>query len=178
LALEICVRNDDDYTPEIFMDDPSSLISLWVPGVRAVAIGWALHRQEGDYLESGYYREIEAPLDSCWILDAMLGDGGRTIGFVSLTRPRDARPFTVDDVQLLDASRTGFGRDKPPYRSYAIAGKRPDEKAAATMELYARRGDAGKGMKKISYNGYQFPPEIAAATQDAALVSPRSKIIS
>ncbi|MDQ6703466.1 MAG: hypothetical protein M3Z96_10380 [Pseudomonadota bacterium] len=88
-----------------FMDDPSALMSLWVPGARAVAIGWALHRQGGDYLESGYYREIEAPLDSCWILDAMIGDGGRTIGFVSLTRPRGARPFTVDDVQRLDRLR-------------------------------------------------------------------------
>jgi DNA-binding CsgD family transcriptional regulator len=88
-----------------FMDDPTSLMSLWVPGVRAVAIGWALHRQGGDYLESGYYREIEAPLGSCWVLDAMIGDGGRTIGFVSLTRPRGVRSFTVDDVQRLDGLR-------------------------------------------------------------------------
>jgi DNA-binding CsgD family transcriptional regulator len=88
-----------------FMDDPTALMSLWVPGVRAVAIGWALHRQGGDYLESGYYREIEAPLGSCWILDAMIGDGGRTIGFVSLTRPRSARPFMVDEMQRLDSLR-------------------------------------------------------------------------
>ena len=88
-----------------FMDDPSSLMSLWVPGVRAVALGWALHRQGGAYLESGYYREIEVPLDSCWILDAMIGDSGRTIAFVSLTRPRSARPFKVDDVQRLDRLR-------------------------------------------------------------------------
>jgi DNA-binding CsgD family transcriptional regulator len=40
---------------------------------------------------------------------------------------------------------TGFVRDKPPYRSYVIAGKRPDEKAAAARERYARRGDAGSG---------------------------------
>jgi hypothetical protein len=88
-----------------FMDDPSSLMSLWVPGVRAVAIGWAVPRQGGDYLQSGYYREIEAPLDSCWVLDAMIGDDGRTIAFVSLTRPRSARPFRVDDVQRLDRLR-------------------------------------------------------------------------
>jgi DNA-binding CsgD family transcriptional regulator len=88
-----------------YMDDPSALMSLWVPGVRAVSIGWTLHRQGGDYLESGYYREIEAPLASCWILDAMIGDDGRTIAFVSLTRPRGARPFTVDDVQRLDGLR-------------------------------------------------------------------------
>jgi DNA-binding CsgD family transcriptional regulator len=88
-----------------FMDDPSSLMSLWVPGVRAVAIGWALHRQGGEYLHTGYYREIEAPLDSCWLLDAMIADGGRTTGFVALTRPRSARRFTVDDMQRLDGLR-------------------------------------------------------------------------
>jgi len=37
-------------------------------------------------------------------------------------------------------------------------------------------GDSvAKGMKKISYNGYRFPPEIAVAAQVAALVSPRLK---
>ncbi|MDQ6868331.1 MAG: hypothetical protein M3178_07980 [Pseudomonadota bacterium] len=88
-----------------FMDDPSALASLWGPSFRAVGIGWTLHRQGGAYLESSYYREIEAPLDSCWVLDAMIGDGGRAIGFVFLTRPRSARPFTVDDVQRLDQLR-------------------------------------------------------------------------
>jgi DNA-binding CsgD family transcriptional regulator len=88
-----------------FMDDPSALASLWHPLFRAVGIGWTLHRQGGAYLESGYYREIEAPLDSCWFLDAMVGDGGRTIGFVSLSRPRGTRPFIVDDVQRLDRLR-------------------------------------------------------------------------
>jgi DNA-binding CsgD family transcriptional regulator len=88
-----------------FMDDPSALASLWGPSFRAVGIGWTLHRQGGAYLESSYYREIEAPLDSCWVLDAMIGDGGRAIGFVLLTRPRSARPFTVDDVQRLDQLR-------------------------------------------------------------------------
>jgi hypothetical protein len=88
-----------------FMDDPSALNSVWVPMFRAVAIGWTLHRQGGAYLESGYYREVEAPLDSCWMLDAMIGDAGRTIASINLTRPRSARPFTVDDVQRLDPLR-------------------------------------------------------------------------
>jgi DNA-binding CsgD family transcriptional regulator len=88
-----------------FMDDPSALVSLWIPAFRAVAIGWSLHKQGRGYLESGYYREIEAPLDSCWILSAMIGDGGRSSSFVSLSRPRSARPFTVDDVQRLDRLR-------------------------------------------------------------------------
>jgi DNA-binding CsgD family transcriptional regulator len=97
-----------------FMDDPSAPASLWVPGVRAVGIGWTLHRQGGGYLESAYYREVEAPLDSCWIVDAMIGDGGRTVAFVSLTRPRSARPFMVDDVQRLDQLR--------PWLAHAFRG--------------------------------------------------------
>ena len=89
-----------------FMDDPSSLVSLLSgPAFRAVGIGWALHLQGRGWLENSFYREIEAPLDVRWILDAMVGDGGRTIGLVHLTRPRSARPFTVDDVQRLDRLR-------------------------------------------------------------------------
>jgi DNA-binding CsgD family transcriptional regulator len=88
-----------------FMDDPSALASLWVPACRAVGIGWGLHRQGGGYLDSSFYREFLVPLDVCWILDAMIGDGGRTIGFAHLSRPRSARPFNVDDVQRLDPLR-------------------------------------------------------------------------
>jgi hypothetical protein len=88
-----------------FMDDPSALVSLWIPSFRAVGIGWTLDRQGGDYLESRYYREIEAPLDSCWLLGGMIGDGGRSIAYISLTRPRSAHPFTRDDVQRLDRLR-------------------------------------------------------------------------
>jgi DNA-binding CsgD family transcriptional regulator len=87
------------------MGDPSALCSLWVPGLRAVGIGWTLHRQWQGYFETAYYRELEAPLDSCWLLDAMIGDGGRSIAFVGLWRPRSARPFNVDDVQRLDRLR-------------------------------------------------------------------------
>ncbi|MDQ6869028.1 MAG: hypothetical protein M3178_11740 [Pseudomonadota bacterium] len=88
-----------------FIDDPTALACVWTPLFRAVGIGWTLHRQGGAYLESGYYREVEAPLDSCWMLDAMIGDGGRSIAGVQLTRQRSARPFTVDDVQRLDRLR-------------------------------------------------------------------------
>jgi hypothetical protein len=97
-----------------FMDDPSALASLWVPAFRAVGIGWTLHRQGGAYLESRYYRVIEAPLDSCWLVGGMIGDRGRSIAYVGLTRPRSAHPFTVDDVQRLDRLRPwlahAFGR--------------------------------------------------------------------
>jgi DNA-binding CsgD family transcriptional regulator len=101
-----------------FMDDPSALVSLWIPSFRAVAIGWSLHKQGHGYLQSGYYREIEAPLDSCWILSAMIGDGGRSSSFVSLSRPRSARPFTVDDLQRLDRLR--------PWLAYAFR-RRPTD---------------------------------------------------
>jgi DNA-binding CsgD family transcriptional regulator len=101
-----------------FMDDPSALVSLWIPSFRAVAIGWSLHKQGHGYLQSGYYREIEAPLDSCWILSAMIGEGGRSSSFVSLSRPRSARPFTVDDLQRLDRLR--------PWLAYAFR-RRPTD---------------------------------------------------
>ncbi len=89
-----------------FMDDPSALISLWVPAFHATGIGWTLHMQGQGYLESGYYLEIEAPTDVCWVLDAMIGYGGRTIAAVYLKRPRSARPFNADDVQRLDRLRS------------------------------------------------------------------------
>ncbi|MCI0598070.1 MAG: hypothetical protein L0Y60_00865, partial [Beijerinckiaceae bacterium] len=74
-----------------FMDDPLSPVSLiFGPFFRAVAIGWGPPLQSRAYLEGAFYREIEAPLDTCWWLDAMVGDGGRTIGYVHLTRPRSA----------------------------------------------------------------------------------------
>jgi hypothetical protein len=61
-----------------FLNDPTALASLAVPAFHAVGIGWSLHRQGGGYLESAYFREMEAPLDSCWVLDVMVGHSGRT----------------------------------------------------------------------------------------------------
>jgi hypothetical protein len=118
-----------------FMDDPSALVSLWIPAFRAVGIGWTLHRQGGDYLESRYYREIEAPLDSCWLLGGMIGDGGRSIAYIALTRPRSAHPFTVDDVQRLDRLR--------PWLAHAF--RRPAS-GDARQEDEAPIGTAGPTM--------------------------------
>jgi hypothetical protein len=64
-----------------------------------------LASQDRKWFDSAYCQEIEAPLDACWLLDAMVG---RTIGFVHLSRPRGARPFSVDDVQRLDRLRPWF----------------------------------------------------------------------
>ncbi len=88
-----------------FMDDPTSFMSLWETYYRAAGIGWSLPRQGRGWLDSAYYREVEAPLDSCWMLDAMISDGTRTVAGVTLTRPRGARAFTADDVQRLDRLR-------------------------------------------------------------------------
>ncbi len=88
-----------------FMNDHKSPLSMWIPGFLAVGIGWTLHWQGGGWFESSWYREIEAPLDGCWLLDSMIGDNGRTIAHVALTRPRSARPLTADDVQRLDRLR-------------------------------------------------------------------------
>jgi DNA-binding CsgD family transcriptional regulator len=48
----------------------------------------------------------------------MIGDGGRSSSFVSLSRPRSARPFTVDDLQRLDRLR--------PWLAYAFR-RRPTD---------------------------------------------------
>ena len=102
-----------------FKDDPSSSAFLWTPSFHAVAIGWTLHMQGRGWLESGWYREIEAPLNSCWILDAMIGDAGQTfaLAHLMLTRPRSARPFTADDVQRLDRLRPWLAHVLRPQAS-------------------------------------------------------------
>jgi hypothetical protein len=100
-----------------FMDDPTSPASLWMPAFRNVTVGWSLPLQGRGWMDSGWYREIEAPLDSCWLLSGMIGDGARTVAFVGLTRPRSARAFTVDDVQRLDRLRPWLGHAFRPHRS-------------------------------------------------------------
>lgn len=100
------------------MRDPTGLGPLYLPAVRAAGIGWSLPLQSRNWLERSWYREIEAPLDACWILDAMIGDGGRTIALVHLLRPRNAQPFTVEDAQRLDQLR--------PWLAHAFRPQTPD----------------------------------------------------
>lgn len=88
-----------------FSSDPSSPMPLWKAAYRSGAIGWTLHMQGRNWLNGAWYREIESPLDSCWLLGAMIRDRERSIAYVSLSRPRSAHPFTVDDVQRLDPLR-------------------------------------------------------------------------
>ncbi len=114
-----------------FVDDPTSPMSLFIPGFRAMVIGWTLHLQGRGWLESGWYRNVELPLDSCWILDAAIGAGGRTIAGTHLTRPRSARPFTVDDVQRLDQAR--------PWRAHAF-GQRVSGKGHENPDLAPAAG--------------------------------------
>jgi len=95
------------------MQDPSGPGPLWLPLFRAGGIGWTLPMQARRWLGSRWVSEIEAPLDSCWVLDAMIVDGGRSIAFLMLTRPRNAKPFAADDVQLLDRMR--------PWLAHAVS---------------------------------------------------------
>ena len=112
-----------------FTNDPSNIVgSLYLPVFRATGIGWTLHRQGRGYLDSDWYREIEAPLDSCWMLDAMIGDAGRTIAMVNLTRPRSASPFTADDVQRLDRLRPWLAHT---FRRLPSSAARPEDQDAA-----------------------------------------------
>ncbi len=100
------------------LHDPTNIIgSIYLPNLKAAGIGWALHRQGPGWLESDWYREVEAPVDSCWWLEAMIADGGQTFASLHLMRPRSARPFTVDDVQRLDRLRPWLAhalRRSPP----------------------------------------------------------------
>lgn len=115
-----------------FMDDPTSLVSLLIPAYRAVGIGWTLHRQGRGWLESAHYNEVEAPLDSCWVLDAMIGEDGRTFAGICLTRPRGARPFASDDVRRLDQLR--------PWLAHALRPQRSDRIALNEEEPFAKPG--------------------------------------
>jgi DNA-binding CsgD family transcriptional regulator len=122
-----------------FAKDPSSPVSLlFGPAFRAGGIGWLLHLQGRGWLESRHYREIEAPLDSCWILDAMLADGGRSLAAVNLTRPRSARPFTVDDVQRLDRLRPWLAHAF--RRSNSCSARQEDEAPISTAGAPVRSG--------------------------------------
>jgi DNA-binding CsgD family transcriptional regulator len=115
-----------------FMNDRTSPLSLWMPSFRAVGIGWSLHMQGQRWLESAWYKEIEAPLDSCWMLGAMIGDDGRTIAHLALTRPRSARPFTDNDVQRLDPLR--------PWLGHALRGRPNVVEAAEDRDLWRTAG--------------------------------------
>jgi DNA-binding CsgD family transcriptional regulator len=90
-------------------------------------------------VESSWYREIEAPLDSCWVLDAMIGDAGRTSSIVSLTRPRSAHPFMADDVQRLDRLRPWLAHALRPQTSDDLGPG--DQTAMAAAGAPARSGE-------------------------------------
>jgi DNA-binding CsgD family transcriptional regulator len=119
-----------------FSNDPSGLASLVVPTFRSMGIGWSLPRQGQGWLESAYYQEVEAPLDSCWILDAMIGESGRTIAGLHLTRPRTARPFRLEDVRTLDRLR--------PWLAHALRGSRPRHMDVGDHE---RSGSTGQPVR-------------------------------
>ncbi len=78
--------------PHFMENDPASIAALMYPAWQAAGIGWTLHKQNADYLHSGYYDEIERPLDACWLLDAFVHDGTRSIVGLTLCRPRAASP--------------------------------------------------------------------------------------
>jgi DNA-binding CsgD family transcriptional regulator len=122
-----------------FTNDRSSPMSLWTPCFHAVGIGWTLHMQGRGWVDSSWYREIEAPLDSCWILDAMIGNAGRTSSIVSLTRPRCARSFTADDVQRLDRLRPWLAHALCPQTSGDLGPG--DQSAMAAAGAPARSGE-------------------------------------
>jgi hypothetical protein len=103
----------------MILSSPVSL--LFGPAFRAGGIGWLLHLQGRGWLESRHYREIEAPLDSCWVLDAMIGDSGRTI----------------DDMQRLDRLRPWLAH---AFRRSNSGNARKDEAPLSTVGAPTRSG--------------------------------------
>ena len=121
-----------------FMDDPTSPWSMWRPYIQASGIGWTLHMQGRRWLDIGWYREVEALIDACWLLDAMIGDTGRPLAFIVLSRPRSARPFTVDDVQRLDQLRPWLAHAF--RRSHSGNTRQEDEAPIGTAGAPVRSG--------------------------------------
>lgn len=118
-----------------FTDDPTSPMSLWRPSFQAHGIGWTLPMQGRGWQESSWYRDIEACLDSCWLLDAMIGEDGPSSAVLVLTRPRTARPFVVEDVQCLDRLRPWLAHAlrRPAARLPNWHGETPDGRAGAPV---------------------------------------------
>ena len=109
---------------------PASIAGLLLPAWRAAGIGWTLQKQNADYLQSAYYHEIERVVDACWLLDAIVHDGTRSIVSLMLTRPRAAKPFRSEDVVLLDRVRPWIAhafRDRraraPRDQEHSMAGE-------------------------------------------------------
>jgi hypothetical protein len=104
----------------IFLRDPSSPVSLvFGPAFRAAGIGWALPLQGRGWLESAFYREIEAPLDSCWILDAAIGDRGNATATSRVHAARAPSRWTTcnGSTGCVPGSRTRFGGLIPAMRA-------------------------------------------------------------
>jgi hypothetical protein len=120
------------------MEDPAGLGPLYLPALRAAGIGWTLHLQGRGWFDRAWYREIEAPLGVCWILDAMIAHEGRTIALLHLTRPRTDRPFTVEDVQILDRLRPWLAHALRPRQAGEVEFDCDDD--AGTLGAPARSG--------------------------------------
>lgn len=95
---------------------------VWIAQRQAAGIGWVLHPQGRGWLDtSPSYYKIEAPLDSRWALNAMIGEGRRTYAALGLTRPRGARPFKADDVKRLHLLRPWLAQALRPASPAAPA---------------------------------------------------------
>lgn len=115
--------------PHFAETEPSSIAALMLPAWRAAGVGWTLPRQNADYFHTGYYAEIERPVDGCWILDGFGHDGRRSIAGLQLSRPRSAKPFRNDDVALLESIT--------PWFAHAFRDRVAGDRAEDTADLFA-----------------------------------------
>jgi Magnesium chelatase, subunit ChlI C-terminal len=94
-----------------FMDDTSSPMSVWTPCFHSVGIGWTLHLQVGGWLERAWYREVEGPLDSCWLgLPGIVSNAAAPANVIEGIAQPHARGLTLikEASERLHLSARGF----------------------------------------------------------------------
>jgi DNA-binding CsgD family transcriptional regulator len=120
---------------ESLLREQDSVGSIFPRAFAMGAVGMTLPAQDGAYLRSSWYRDLERELDACWLLDAMIQkDGGRTMVGLIMTRPRSAKPFSEDDATRLDRLRPWIAHAL--RERHACASKGPN----ATEHSYAAAG--------------------------------------
>jgi DNA-binding CsgD family transcriptional regulator len=123
---------------EALAREPGSIASMVPDAYATGAVGMTLPAQDGAYLRSACYWELERELDSCWLLDAMIqDDGGQTMAGLMMTRPRSAKPFNEDDAARLDRLRPWMAHALRERNGCASESVKPTYAAAASIRAMA-----------------------------------------
>jgi DNA-binding CsgD family transcriptional regulator len=162
---------------EMLAREPGSIASMVPDAYATGAVGMTLPAQNGTYLRSACYWDLERELDSCWLLDAMIqDDGGQTMAGLMMTRPRSAKPFNEDEATRLDRLRPWIAhalRERHACASDYADPTEPVYAAAGSIKAMAIVDGAGRiiyGSRGTNYLMYLC----AGLTNDTnTLTSPR-----